>query len=287
MSLVVALMDEHPTGSFRGAALWGGWQMHPLTDPTTLALDSRVRTPQTTHLLVLTPTAGTRSAHLAASTVAAARPDLPVRVLSFPVSAAVLARAVELVPAGTSSATAVHASIVGSLQSMVWGAWLPSVAKLSRPSPTLRQHVQSWFAGRDGFLAVHGDPGWVAKLPVAEVEPDRRLRRVPAPGLTAGSYVCHAFGDMPEAAISALFSMGLPSRPLRREPLGDAGTAWGSAKAVEFVISLPVSAEALATTSSQRCPACAEPVWGATCPFCRVAAERPDREDHLVRGAAS
>ncbi|WP_166391524.1 hypothetical protein [Nocardioides ochotonae] len=284
MSLVVAIMDEQPTGSFRGAASWGEWQVHPLADPTTLATDPQILSPQVRHLLVLAPTSGARAAHVAASTVAAARPELPVRVLTSPVSAAVRIRAVEVAPE-TGSANAVYDSILASLDTMVWGAWLPSVARLSSPAPTLRQHVQSWFTGPDGFLAVHGDPGWVARLPLGEVAPERRLRRVPAPGVVAASYECHAYGELPEAAISALFAMGLTTRPTRREPVGDVASAWGSAKAVEFVISRPVApGEAASAAPSLHCPACEEPVRGETCPFCRIAGESADRFESSLRG---
>jgi hypothetical protein len=286
MSLVVAIMDEQPTGSFRGAASWGEWQVHPLSDPTTLATDPQIRSPHTRHLLVLAPAGGAQAAHVAASTVAAARPELPVRVLTSPVSAAVLVRAVELVAPGTTSATAVHDSVLASLDTMVWGAWLPSVARLSRPAPTLRQHVQSWFAGPEGFLAVHGDPGWVARLPIGELAPERRLRRVPAPGLVAASYECHAYGELPESAISALFAMGLTTRPTRRDPVADVSGAWGSAKAVEIVISRPASPAESDDPPSLRCPSCEEPVRGDTCPFCRIGAVGVDRVDGSLRGVA-
>ncbi|CAI9415510.1 hypothetical protein [Nocardioides sp. T2.26MG-1] len=285
MSLVVAIMSEHPAGSFRGPAPWGEWQIHPLTDPTVLATDLAVRTHQTSHVLVLSTTAATPAAQMAASTIAASRPDLPVRVLSFPVSPTVLTRAVELVPPGVTTATGVHDAIVAALDTVVWGAWLPTVAKLSRPAPTLRQHVRSWFADANGYLAVHGEPGWVARLPIAELAPERRLRRVPAPGLVASSYDCHAYGELPEAAISALFSMGLAARPTRREPVADVAATWGTAKAVEFVISWPPAPVTLAPT--HRCPACEEPVSGGACPFCRVAPVRVGRNEAAVQGVAS
>ncbi|HYF74592.1 MAG TPA: hypothetical protein VD864_17310 [Nocardioides sp.] len=286
MSLVVAIMSEQPAGSFRGPAPWGEWQIHQLADPTVLATDPVVRSPRTTHVLVLSTSAGADRAHVAASTTAAARPELPVRVASFPVSPTVLTRAVELVPPGVTSPTGVYDAIVAALDSVVWGAWLPSVAKLSRPAPTLRQHVQSWFSDANGYLAVHGEPGWVAKLPVAELAPERRLRRVPAPGLTAPSLECHAYGELPEAAIATLFAMGLTGRPVRREPVADATGTWGTPKAVEFVVSWPVPMP-VAIGPAQRCPSCDEPVSGETCPFCRVAPVRVGRNEARVRGVAS
>lgn len=267
MSLVVAVLAEQPSGSTGGSAPWGEWGLHPLSDPATLAADPAVRSEQTRHVLVLTPAGGAPQAQVAAATVAALRPELPVRVVAHPVSATVLARAVELVAPTVRSATAVHASIASTLGSLTWGAWLPSVTKLASPAPTVGQHVQSWFSGRDGFLAVHGDPGWVARLPVAELAPERRLRRVPAPGVV-GAYECHAYGELPESAVAALFAMGVTTRPTRRPPIADPAPAWGTSAAVELVVSWPDAAELPAPDGS--CPTCTEPVWGRACPFCRV-----------------
>ena len=101
-------------------------------------------------------------------------------------------------------------------------AILTSVTKLADPAPTMRQHVSSWFGGA-GFLAVRGEPGWVAKLPVQRWDPGQRLER---PG-AAGEYDCHTDGDLPEAAISTLFQMGLTSRPQRVLPYGDAAALPG------------------------------------------------------------
>jgi len=202
--------------------------------------------------------------------VAAVRPDLAVRVVAAPFSTAALMRAVEMVPDRARGANAVFADVMARLGSMTWGAWLPSVAKLTTPAPTLRQHVHSWLRDRAGFLAVHGEPGWVAKLPVAQLAPDRQLPRVPPRGVVAAAYDCHAFGELPEVAVATLFSMGLTSRPVRREATADPTPLWGSAKAVEFVVAWPGAAEL--SDSSGRCPICGEPVWATHCAFCRVRA---------------
>jgi hypothetical protein len=285
MSLVVAVMDGLATGSLRGTASWGERQLQPLSDPTILATDHAVRSETTSHLLVLVPQEHAKAAHVTAATVAAARPDLPVRVEPVPVSAAVLMRAVELVPEQATTATAVFDAITTSLRTSLWGAWLPSVAKLSSPAPSVRQHVQSWFADRKtGFLAVHGEEGWVAKLPYAEVAPERRLNRVPAPGTVASAYECHAFGELPEPAIATLFAMGLSTRPVRRDLVADPTEHWGTSKAVEFVISWPTPLRSSAP-ATHLCPACQSPLWTETCPFCRIAGDLAGRYHRTVQQA--
>lgn len=284
MTLAVALMDEQPIPAPRAPASWGSWAIHPWTDPTTLATDPAIRSPQTERVLVFTSTAGDSAARVAASTVGAVRPDLSVRVVSVPCSTAVLTRAVESVPASATSGNAVHESVLRALDATTWGAWLPTVAKLETPAPTLRQHVQSWFPDDTGFLAVHGDPGWVAKLPLATVEPERRLARVPEPGVTASAYECHAFGELPEPAIAALFAMGLASRPVRRVPVAESLATWGTAKAVEFVVTRPVGD---LEPAPEQCRSCGEPFWRSACIFCRSRDHRAGTRFAPVRGATS
>ena len=282
MGTFVAVMGAEPPPGVRGSGPWGSWAALSWSDPTVLATDPEARAAETDRLLVLTPRAGTRRAQLAAATVAAVRPDLPVRVESLPVSTSVLVRAVESVPASTSGANETAAAITHVATSAVWGAWMPSVAKLERPAPTLGQHVRSWFARGAGFLAVHGDPGWVERLPLDGVDQSRRRPRSQVAG-QATPYDAHMFGGLPEDAIAALFARGLTGRPFRREPLGDAAELWGSPKAVEFVIvpSVPEayrSGHPLDGEDKGTCPVCAEPVWGPCCTYCRAAPAPRSRE---------
>ncbi|MEZ0577377.1 hypothetical protein [Nocardioides sp. MH1] len=268
MTLFVSVLGLRPRATIGGVAQWGAWQVLPLGDPTVLAEHPGVHQPDIRHVLLLTPTSEVDRARIAAATIGAVRPDLAVRVEPVPASPAALVRAVERVPSVLTKATAVHASIGAALTTITWGAWLASVARLDTPSPSLGQHVSSWFTRGAGFLGVHGSPGWVGKLPMSQVDPSRRLQR-PHGGHLDQGFECHAFGELPEHAIAALFSMGLTTRPVRREPVADVKPAWGTAKAVEFVIN-PVMPIGLPAPSGL-CPACSEPVIGAHCPFCRVA----------------
>jgi hypothetical protein len=267
VALSVVIMGSEPGGFGRRVAPWGYWDVHGWDDPTELATDPYVLHPGTRQVLVLAPPAAYRASNASAATIAAQRPDIQVRVEQRPVSIGVLVRALERVPANVTSPTVVHAALGAALSTTTWGAWLPSVTKLEEPAPTMRQHLSSWFGG-EGFLAVRGEPGWVGKLPIERWEPGHRLPRPPSSGGGPEEYSCAAAGELPEPAIAALFQMGLASRPQRRDPFGDAAAVWGSDKAVEFVIT-PGGAPDLGQPSGA-CKVCAEPVWGTTCPFCRI-----------------
>lgn len=276
MALLISVLGDRPA-PLHGVAPWGSWSTQSWTDPAVLATDPDLTRDDVDDVLVLTAPAGAAQARLAGSLVGAVRPDLSVRVEVLPTSVAMMVRAVERVPASLTGPTAVHAAITRCVESAVWGAWLPSVAKLEKPNPTLRQHVRSWFGKGAGFLALHGDPGWVAKLPYPQVTAAQRLPRPttqPSPD-TPGGYECHAFGELPEEAIATLFAAGLGTRPQRREPFGDAAAHWGTGKAIEFVITQTQRADARASDVdlgeyAGYCPTCRESVWASCCPFCRV-----------------
>jgi len=273
MALTIAVMGQAPAIGVRGSAAWGRWMTHSWSSPVALAADPDVVATQTDSLLVLVPTAGAAAARIAASTVAAVRPDIRVRVEVVAAPLAPLVRAVELAPHTVTYANAIHEGVLDNLRRSVWGAWMPSVAGLERPTPSLGQHVASWVARRGGFLALVGEPGHVVRLPAAHVDPSWRLPRVEA-AASGETYDCQVFGDFPEDAIKTLFEIGVSSRPVRREGFGDAKAAWGSAKAVDFVVSPASLASADGTRLGRpagRCPACGEPVWASHCPFCRVA----------------
>lgn len=264
MALYVAVLVAHSPGGEASMATWGSWGIHSWQDPAVLATDPLVRSAETTHVLVLAPSSGAQRAHIAGSAIAAVRPDVSVRVETHPLSAGVLARSVDAVAGTHTGPTGVHAAIAAGLAATHWGAWLPTVAKLEKPHPTLGQHVQSWIASGEGFFASHDAPGWVAKLPLAQVDPGRRLPR--------SEYDCISYGQLPEAAIQTLFAMGLTNRPVQRNALGDAAAVWGTPKAVEFVITHGAAFSPGAP--SGYCPVCAEPVWGTACPFCRATGPR-------------
>jgi hypothetical protein len=267
VALSVVVMGRDPDAVGRQVTSWGYWDVHNWDDPTELATDPYVLHPDTRQVLVLAPAAGYHASTVATAAIAAQRPHIQVRVEQVSVSVGVLVRALERVPSTWTSPNLVHAALGVALRTTTWGAWLPSVTRLADPQPSMRQHVSSWFGG-DGFFAVRGESGWVSKLPVQRWEPAQRLPRPAASGGGPEEYACAAAGELPEPAIAALFQMGLASRPQRRAPFGDAAAVWGSAKAVEFVIT-PGGALEVGEPSGT-CKVCAEPVLGTTCPFCRI-----------------
>lgn len=292
MSLHVAVVGSRAEQSLPQSALWGTWQAYSASDVTGLATTPDVLSGGTDRLLVLVTRRLAGPASVMASLVAAMRPGLPVRVEALDASSTALSRVVELVSSLPLNANGVVASVQLTLESSTWGAWMQSVAGLNSPAPSVLQHVQSWSPGSNGFLAVgHPDPR-VSRLPLqgpsgpsgpsgssgsfgsagpgasaaagaAAAAAAARRRKGPA-GLT-----CVADGELPELAIAALFLLGADSRPLLRAALEDHKAAWGSRRCIEFAIT-PAAARHPGA-ASQVCPVCEEPVWGRTCPFCRVA----------------
>lgn len=287
MALHVAIMAGGASSSVMGAAApWGTWAVQSDEDAASLATDPLVTAPGTTHVLVLAPASVGSHAQVSAATIAAVRPEISVRVENRPVSVGVMCRMVEVVANLSSGPAGVYAAIRAGLDATILGAWLPTVANLEDPAPQLKMHVQSWFMRGDGFFAVKGSPGWVAKLPVTQIEPSRRIPRPLAPESNGFStdYECHIFGEAPESAIAALFAMGLTGRPVRREPLGDADEVWGTSHAVEFVITR--AASFMPGPPAGRCSTCAEPVWGRSCSFCRTTSVTPDRYASSTQGVS-
>ncbi len=281
MALYVAITGEGRVNEQRHEVPWGAWGVHSSSDAAALATDPVVLSRETEQVLVLTDQAGRSSAHVLAAAIGGTRPDISVRVEARDASLGVLVRAVELAAGTAGSSNGTYAAIMRGLESITYGAWLPSVARLTKPAPSIAQHVQSWIPGGPGYVAVKGGQGWVSRLPVRQVEPHQRLRaerevaQEQAPdaavrrvSVTGVEYDCTATGELPETAIAALFAMGLERRPTRRDALGDAERVWGSAAAIEFVISRGASDPG---SPSRTCPTCAQPVWGEFCPFCRVA----------------
>ena len=281
MALYVAITGEGRVDEQRHEVPWGAWGVHSSSDAAALASDPAVLAREVEQVLVLTDVAGRAAAQVVASAIGGTRPEVSIRVEACDASLGVLVRAVELVAATPGSSNGTCAAILAGLGTMTYGAWLPSVTRLSKPAPSIVQHVQSWVPGGSGWFAVKGDAGWVSRLPVPALEPRQRLQsaRDGAPAQPADAparrsstatpeYECTATGELPEPAIAALFAMGLERRPTRREPLGDAERVWGTADAVEFVISRGAISPG---KPSSTCPTCAQPVWGEFCPFCRVA----------------
>lgn len=286
MSLYVAVVSELRAAPVVHEVPWGAWALHPVSERDSVALDPVVRSGQITQLLVLAPERLAADAHIMGSVVASTRSDLSVRVevLAYPVLS--FTRVLEQLAGMSEGPNAVYAALMAGLADSTWGAWLPSVSALSSPAPTILMHVQSWLPGGLGFLALGGARGWVSKLPLGDAQANRSLRAVrdSAPvdsEQPSGAYASTrpseggrgpldavASGELSEAAIGALFALGLERRPQRREPVDATKGLWGHDKAIEFVITPSDARGAGAPTAT--CPACSQAVWGRFCPFCRV-----------------
>lgn len=248
---------------------WGSWATYDVADVASLALAESLTEQPECQVLVLAPHRLAAKARILASTVGAVHPHRAVHVEDSDASGLALTRALELMRDIEGMPNEIHSRLMATLEEMVWGAYLPSVTRLSAPPPTMRQHLHSWWPWRQGFLAVGGVSGWVERLPLKpgavpqSVTQGPRRRGRPSLGLTGV-----ADGEMPEVAIAALVELGAAGRPERRTRVSDMEREWGSARAVEFVLSLASAADP--ARPQAQCSTCSSNVWAATCPFCRT-----------------
>lgn len=261
MTLTVAVLASADAVN-RGHGDWGVWSLVEAGDPTVVATSPDVLDQETTEVLVLDIERHRERAHLAGNLVAAARPDVQVRVATPSTTLGALVTSLERVPAELTQANEVAEHVMAAVSSTVVGAWLPSVTRLERPAPTMGQHVRSLLLRGDGFMALRGESPWVARLPLPQ-DPSLRLPR----DEHGASLVCRAAGELPEAAISALFSVGLAERPHRGRDYADAAAEWGTPHAVEVLLWRPGPALRHAPTGA--CAVCGQRVW-RRCFFCRA-----------------
>lgn len=166
-----------------------------------------------------------------------------------------------------------------ALRAEVWSAaWLPSVARLEEPHPSLAQHVRGWFP-RAGFLAVHGPRPSVLNA----ARPDRLpALDAPSPGVL---FVADAESD--DWVVPALVEAIAPSTRLDTRTWRDPRDAYGVSRSVELVV-VPDHLEDRhhrAAPGAVECPACGRRHARAVCPFCRMIA--PAAASHEVSGAQS
>jgi hypothetical protein len=150
------------------------------------------------------------------------------------------------------------------LAARTWsGAWMPSVAKLEEPTPSLVQHIRSLLPAGGGFLVtLSGRPGVVAVGSSAD----------PA----ATTYVCASLlcadGAIPELAVRGALELcgaekSVTVAALTFDPLG----RFGSAQAVEM-LALPTGEGIRLPRMARlpRCVACGAAVANRFCAYCHV-----------------
>jgi hypothetical protein len=152
-------------------------------------------------------------------------------------------------------------SAIDHLRAHSWSAvWLPSVAGLSTPSPSMFQHVRSWFPG-SGYLAVHSNGGAVL-----------RANKAPITGLgqRPDTALLHSTLAEPTWVVDAV------KEALGPQSVSDVATvreqidSFGSARAVEFV-AIPMNFHSAGVPDPARvteCAACGTVHARPACPLC-------------------
>jgi hypothetical protein len=157
-------------------------------------------------------------------------------------------------------------------------AWLPTVARLSDPAPTLRQHLRSWLPGGNGFLVEHAPRPRVRTATTATADtgaPDGAAERDVLVVCGIG-----APASVPTSVLrTAQRLAGSPERLVVPGP-GHLRSRYGTDDAVELA-ALPVARPVLPDPSQAPCcPSCGQPVPGEICPLCRVRTAPVPLESH-------
>lgn len=152
------------------------------------------------------------------------------------------------------------------LREHVWSAvWVPSVAKMTYPTPGLLNHMRSWLPG-SGFIAVHSPTHGVIRAGRAQVSglqerPDHALIHSPAPS-----------GSVVDAVREALDPVSVSELSTIRAPIDSFGTA----DAIEL-LAVPLSFHAQSRPGHAGiivCQACGVRHARPACPACRMVAHQ-------------
>jgi hypothetical protein len=150
---------------------------------------------------------------------------------------------------------------------MVVIAWLDSVANLSDPAPSLKQHVRSWLPGQ-GFAVIIKPQPLVVAIKKSATPPQLPLQPLPQPSAIA---VADGGGDADWLRSTAVGLLGTKDI-ISVRPSSLSEHRWGTARFVELV-GYSVDLDALeslvaATFPCLPCVWCGEPGHGTTCPWC-------------------
>lgn len=140
------------------------------------------------------------------------------------------------------------------------GAWMPRVGRLASPSPTLGQHLRSWWPGGRGFIAVH--------TPVEAVQAVKELRELvsiePHGPLLSGGVLPGQVRDvvLARTRCPSIVDVDAVVAPRAR---------YGSDRAIELV-ALPADVPSLVTVGGHgnACSVCGLSHAGSVCPFCHA-----------------
>jgi hypothetical protein len=183
-----------------------------------------------------------------------------------PLAGAVLASLASAAAAHVSSAGLLHAGLPALEKELVICAWLGSVAGLSRPTPSLAQHILS-VAPPTSF--------GVTLQPTEEI---RRLTKVDRSIGVPSTHrpMCLVVAAREEAGarwIDEVIAPGLGSPPVKAvDPTPNGPRWWGTSKmaeAVAYPIDIPVVARRMVQDLRPvLCRWCRRPIAAQVCPFC-------------------
>ena len=142
-------------------------------------------------------------------------------------------------------------------------AWVPSVARLSSPAPSLGQHLRSWLPAGSGFLIEHAPQSRVSAVGGRTAgEPRDR---------PAGRAVLFLAGDdAPDAAVRyAKRLAGTMAHRRVPEAVVVSTGRYGATRAVQFA-ALPAELPEPYLADLPACPVCEIPVPQESCPFCHI-----------------
>lgn len=164
------------------------------------------------------------------------------------------------------SDTAQQLAILDLLRDRLWSAvWLPKVARLSVPQPSVLQHARSWLPGA-GFLAVAAPVPAVLAAPKPEALGQAQLPR--------GGTLLVADQGAPEWVVPAMVEALAPAARVDVQSWRDARDAYGVGGCTEFVV-VPADLGQLDNhhpTHVTECDGCGRRHPRQACPFCRMAA---------------
>jgi hypothetical protein len=152
-------------------------------------------------------------------------------------------------------------------------AWLGSVAKLERPSPSLRQHLQSWLPHTGFAVSVQPRPSVHRITPVD-------LVGLPLPGSFAQATLVVAARDLTSNWVrEVLIPRFGPASVVAVEATSAGPTWWGTTRLVE-VVAAPTDLDVLGAFLISRYPCvscewCGRLTHGRSCPFCGMQQSRP------------
>lgn len=229
-----------------------------------------------THVVLLGESRHEAAVRRHAAALADRGPAVAWRALPHgPGAIALIASQVGAVTAGGGDA-GLAVAFVDTLTPQAWSAaWLPSVARLEHPAPSVGQHLRSWGPAGDGFVATFSGP-------------DPRVRRVgavagaDAPAVERGAVYCAAVAELSDAAQADVLALSGGSHLVDLPGLRVSPAArTGSARAVELV-ALPALDRLTVGRSAGPCPICGAVLVAAFCTYCHVRRAEGDAQRGAV-----